>query len=50
VSARDLHANRERALKAGAKAYMQKPWNDSELLLLIRTFLGQPDASAATPQ
>ena len=50
VSARDLHANRERALKAGAKAYMQKPWNDSELLLIIRTFLGQPDASAATPQ
>ncbi|HVD94256.1 MAG TPA: response regulator, partial [Vicinamibacterales bacterium] len=50
VSARDLHANRERALKAGAKAYMQKPWNDSELLLLIRTFLGQPDASAAAPQ
>ena len=50
VSARDLHANRERALKAGAKAYMQKPWNDNELLLLIRTFLGQPDASAAAPQ
>ena len=50
VSARDLHANRERALRAGAKAYMQKPWNDSELLLLIRTFLGQPDASAAAPQ
>jgi two-component system KDP operon response regulator KdpE len=50
VSARDLHGNKERALKAGAKAYLQKPWNDSELLLLIRKFLGQPDASAAAPQ
>jgi len=39
-----------RALKAGAKAYLEKPWNDSELLLLIRKFLGQPDASAAAPQ
>jgi two-component system KDP operon response regulator KdpE len=50
VSARDLHGNKERALNAGAKAYLQKPWNDSELLLLIRQFLSQPDASAAAPQ
>ena len=32
VSARDAHANKERALKAGAQAYVQKPWNDDELL------------------
>ena len=43
VSARDPHANRERALKAGAKAFLQKPWNDNELLALIRQLLGQPD-------
>jgi two-component system KDP operon response regulator KdpE len=43
VSARDLHGNKERALKAGAKAFVQKPWNDNELLALIRQLLGQPD-------
>ena len=43
VSARDLHSNKERALKAGAMAFVQKPWNDSELLALIRRILGQPD-------
>jgi DNA-binding response OmpR family regulator len=43
VSARDLHGNKERALKAGAKAFLQKPWNDNELLALIRQLLGQPE-------
>ena len=43
VSARDLHGNKERALKAGAKAFVQKPWNDSELLTLISEQLGQPN-------
>jgi two-component system KDP operon response regulator KdpE len=43
VSARDLHGNKERALKAGAKAFVQKPWNDSELLSLISEQLGQPN-------
>jgi DNA-binding response OmpR family regulator len=43
VSARDLHGNKERALKAGAKAFMQKPWNDNELLALISELLGQPN-------
>jgi DNA-binding response OmpR family regulator len=45
VSARDLHGNKERALKAGAKAYMQKPWNDDELLATIGQLLGQPGLS-----
>jgi DNA-binding response OmpR family regulator len=35
VSARDAGANRERALKAGARAYLQKPWDDTELLAII---------------
>lgn len=43
VSARDLHGNKERALKAGAKAFLQKPWNDNELMGLIRQLLGEPD-------
>jgi two-component system KDP operon response regulator KdpE len=43
VSGRDLRGNKERALKAGARAFVQKPWNDSELLSLIRGVLGQPD-------
>ena len=49
VSARDFRANKDRALKAGAKAFVQKPWNDSELLALIRQLLGQPTISAAEP-
>jgi DNA-binding response OmpR family regulator len=49
VSARDLHGNRERALSAGAKAYLQKPWNDHELLAIIRQLLGQPEPSMFQP-
>jgi len=47
VSARDLHGNKERALEAGAKAYLQKPWDDDELLAIIGQLLGQPDLSVA---
>ena len=39
VSARDLHGNKERALEAGARAFVQKPWNDDELLGLIGRLL-----------
>ncbi|MEA2624829.1 MAG: hypothetical protein QOD06_874 [Candidatus Binatota bacterium] len=45
VSARDPQANKERALEAGAKAYLQKPWNDDELLATLRQLLGQPELS-----
>ena len=45
VSARDPHANKERALRAGAKAYVQKPWNDHELLAII----GQHSANRTHP-
>lgn len=45
VSARDIHANKERALKAGAKAYIQKPWNDDELLATIQQLLEPPVAA-----
>lgn len=43
VSARDPRGNKERALKAGAKAYLQKPWDDAELLALIDGILGDSE-------
>ncbi|MGA2745860.1 MAG: response regulator [Candidatus Sulfotelmatobacter sp.] len=47
VSGRDLPVNKERALLLGAKAFVQKPWNDNELLALIGKLAGQPDLSMA---
>jgi CheY-like chemotaxis protein len=40
VSARDARANRERAIKGGAEAYLQKPVDNAELLAVIRKALG----------
>lgn len=40
VSARDPSPNRERALKAGARAFLQKPVNNEELLAAIKECLG----------
>jgi two-component system KDP operon response regulator KdpE len=45
VSARDVQGNKDRALQAGAKAFVQKPWNDTELLAIIGQLLGQPEAT-----
>jgi two-component system KDP operon response regulator KdpE len=45
VSARDQHGNKERALQAGARAFVAKPWNDDELLAIISDLLapiGEP--------
>lgn len=42
VSARNRHANLERALKAGAMAFLQKPVDNAELLAVIRRALGEP--------
>jgi DNA-binding response OmpR family regulator len=42
VSARNIHPNRERVLKAGANAYLQKPVDNAELLSVIRRVLGEP--------
>jgi CheY-like chemotaxis protein len=44
VSGRDLRGNKERALAAGAKAFVQKPWDDDDLLGHIARLLGEPDA------
>jgi DNA-binding response OmpR family regulator len=43
VSARDLHANKPRAIAAGATVYLQKPVNNAELLAIIRQTLGEPE-------
>lgn len=39
VSARDARSNQERALKAGAAAYLQKPVDNAEFLTVIRRAL-----------
>jgi CheY-like chemotaxis protein len=46
ASATSAPGNRERALKAGARAYLQKPWNDQELLALIQQLIGEREAPA----
>jgi DNA-binding response OmpR family regulator len=47
VSARDINANMERALKAGAKAFLQKPVDNAQLLSVIRKALGEKDHTPA---
>jgi chemosensory pili system protein ChpA (sensor histidine kinase/response regulator) len=47
VSGRQVAGNKERALAAGARAYLQKPWNDHELIATIRQLLGETDSSLA---
>ncbi len=41
VSARDQQANEERALRAGARAFLQKPVDNDRLLQTIREVLGE---------
>lgn len=43
VSARDIRGHRERALGVGAKAFLQKPWNDRELMAIIERLIGLPE-------
>jgi two-component system KDP operon response regulator KdpE len=45
VSARDVRANKARSIELGAKAFLQKPANDAELLAIIRRVLGEPAQS-----
>ena len=41
VSGRNYDANMDRALKAGAKAFLQKPVDNAEFLSVIRQALGE---------
>jgi CheY-like chemotaxis protein len=45
VSARDAYANREQAPQAGAKAFLQKPVNNDELLAIIGRYVKKTAAS-----
>lgn len=47
LTARDAQGNEERAIKAGAAAYFQKPADNTELLDVIRATL--PHRGAALP-
>ena len=47
VSARDRKANMDRALQAGAKAFLQKPVDNTQLLSVIRKVLGEKDHTPA---
>ena len=49
VSARDLQPNKERALTVGVKAFIQKPWNDDELLATIDEQLGGSKSALPLP-
>jgi two-component system OmpR family response regulator len=48
VSARDGLGNQKRAYEAGAKAFLQKPVNDDELLAVIHQALGEPSRAQKT--
>jgi DNA-binding response OmpR family regulator len=50
VTARDPHSNRERAMRAGAKAFLQKPVDNDELLAVIRKCLGDTNESKLLPE
>ena len=50
VSGRDVRGNKERAFKAGARAFLQKPWNDDELLAIIGRLLGPPAVATPRPE
>ena len=45
LSARDVASNKERALKAGARAFFQKPADNREFLASIRMALGESAVS-----
>ena len=47
VSGRDRAANRDRALKAGARMFLQKPVKNAELLYAIEQTLGMKSHSAS---
>ena len=49
ISARDARANQERAVKSGAKAFLQKPVDNAELLAVIRRALGEPAEEIPEP-
>jgi DNA-binding response OmpR family regulator len=49
VSGRHRSGNKERAFGIGAKAFLQKPWDDEELLRLIAQLAGRTPSPIASP-
>jgi DNA-binding response OmpR family regulator len=49
VSGRDRNANRDRAIKAGAKAFLQKPVDNARILAVIRQVLGEKNDDTPAP-
>jgi len=49
LTARDPQFNKERTLKAGATAFLQKPTDNNELLSVIRATLHQAGPGTAAP-
>jgi DNA-binding response OmpR family regulator len=45
VSGRDRFANRDRAIKAGARTFLQKPVDNAHLLSVIRQVLGESEGT-----
>ena len=48
VSGADMHTVKARALASGAKAYLQKPADNAELLAAVAEFIGQSAEGAPT--
>jgi DNA-binding response OmpR family regulator len=48
LSGRDRVGNRERAIKAGAKTFLQKPIANDKLLAIIRLILGEEENEVKT--
>jgi len=48
LTARDVASDMERAIKAGARAFFQKPADNDELLAAIRKALGEFPVTAST--
>jgi FixJ family two-component response regulator len=42
ISGRDHRVNHKRAIEAGARAFLQKPVNNADLLAVIRQNLAEP--------
>jgi two-component system KDP operon response regulator KdpE len=45
VSGLDPKANRRRAIRGGAMAFVQKPWDQENLLAIIGQLLGSPESN-----
>jgi DNA-binding response OmpR family regulator len=50
VSGLDPNVNRRRAIRGGAMAFVQKPWDQETLLAIIGQLLGSPELSPFQPK